>query len=390
MKLLWKSVLQKAKNRPDCINSSHVKKAWKELCMDKRYSHICHCEEEIMSNIEKSLNNYNLRMKLKKQMSQGGHIPQNNLGQISPNSQIPSSGQSSLNGSNEYLVKSEASTSNYTSFSQNIIVNKVNNPCTTQPYNYLISPVSSCQNSVVYDDSSSSNINNGQYTNIPNNASNTQYTNIPNNANNTQFTNIPNNTNNTQYTNIPNTPNNTQYTNIPNTPNNTQYTNIPNTPNNTQYTNIPNTPNNTQYTNIPNTPNSAQYTNIPNTPNNTQYTNISNNPNNAQFTNIVNTPNANVSYICYEPNFTTTTVATTSYTTTTIVNPTTTIVNPPVTIPVTPSNEVTYISNDNNQKVNASNYNMVNATTMPMNNIQEQFIPNTYPNPYPNSYIIYK
>lgn len=56
MKLLWGSILRSAGNRPDCINSSHVTKMWKMLCNDKKYTKICHYEDEIMSRIEKSLN----------------------------------------------------------------------------------------------------------------------------------------------------------------------------------------------------------------------------------------------------------------------------------------------------------------------------------------------
>ncbi|OUM67855.1 hypothetical protein PIROE2DRAFT_4526 [Piromyces sp. E2] len=65
MKLLWGALLNKAQNRPDYINSSHVSKAWKELCKDKKYFHICHFEDEIMSKIEESLNRYSKKMKHK-------------------------------------------------------------------------------------------------------------------------------------------------------------------------------------------------------------------------------------------------------------------------------------------------------------------------------------
>ncbi|KAL6591983.1 hypothetical protein U3516DRAFT_834887 [Neocallimastix sp. 'constans'] len=58
MKLLWGSILRTAGNRPDSINSSHVKKMWKQLCADKNYNKICHYEDEIMNKIEKSLNEY--------------------------------------------------------------------------------------------------------------------------------------------------------------------------------------------------------------------------------------------------------------------------------------------------------------------------------------------
>ncbi|KAG4096741.1 hypothetical protein H8356DRAFT_1309411 [Neocallimastix lanati (nom. inval.)] len=47
LKLLWKTLLNKAKGRPYYINSSHVSKTWKELYQDKKYTHICHYEESI-------------------------------------------------------------------------------------------------------------------------------------------------------------------------------------------------------------------------------------------------------------------------------------------------------------------------------------------------------
>ncbi|KAG4096026.1 hypothetical protein H8356DRAFT_1345318 [Neocallimastix lanati (nom. inval.)] len=56
LKLLWGSVLQSAENKPDNINSSHVIKMWKKLCRDKKYSKICHYEDEIINKVEVSLN----------------------------------------------------------------------------------------------------------------------------------------------------------------------------------------------------------------------------------------------------------------------------------------------------------------------------------------------
>ncbi|OUM58154.1 hypothetical protein PIROE2DRAFT_16652, partial [Piromyces sp. E2] len=65
IKLLWKVILEKSRGRPDCINSSHVEKIWKELCADKRYSNICQCEEDIMNKIEMTLNQYSKNRKYK-------------------------------------------------------------------------------------------------------------------------------------------------------------------------------------------------------------------------------------------------------------------------------------------------------------------------------------
>jgi len=56
MKLLWGSILKSAGNRPDCINSSHIKKMWKKLSEDKKYDKICHFEDEIMNRVENASN----------------------------------------------------------------------------------------------------------------------------------------------------------------------------------------------------------------------------------------------------------------------------------------------------------------------------------------------
>ncbi|ORX88071.1 hypothetical protein BCR32DRAFT_288824 [Anaeromyces robustus] len=73
MKLLWGTILKKARSRPDCINSSHVTKIWKELYSDERYSHICNFEKEIMDKVEKSLNMYSRKMKFK-QINGNGNV----------------------------------------------------------------------------------------------------------------------------------------------------------------------------------------------------------------------------------------------------------------------------------------------------------------------------
>ncbi|OUM68773.1 hypothetical protein PIROE2DRAFT_3464 [Piromyces sp. E2] len=65
MNLLWGTILNKTKGNPIFINSTHVTKIWKELCMDKRYNDICHFEDDIMAKIDETLKNYSKRMKLK-------------------------------------------------------------------------------------------------------------------------------------------------------------------------------------------------------------------------------------------------------------------------------------------------------------------------------------
>ncbi|ORX51766.1 hypothetical protein BCR36DRAFT_369679 [Piromyces finnis] len=71
MKLLWGTILKRARSRPDCINSSHVTKIWKELYMDEKYSHICNYEKSIMDKVERSLNRYSKNIKLKQMNSYG-------------------------------------------------------------------------------------------------------------------------------------------------------------------------------------------------------------------------------------------------------------------------------------------------------------------------------
>ncbi|ORX96125.1 hypothetical protein LY90DRAFT_520237 [Neocallimastix californiae] len=54
MKLLWRTILNIVGTSPDNISTLFVSKVWKDLCNDKKYSHICHYEEELIDNIEKT------------------------------------------------------------------------------------------------------------------------------------------------------------------------------------------------------------------------------------------------------------------------------------------------------------------------------------------------
>eukprot|EP00833_Pecoramyces_ruminatium_P007767 jgi/Orpsp1_1/1181799/evm.model.c7180000078687.1 len=80
MKVLWFTILNKTGGRPDCINSTHINQYWKELCMNKKYSNICHYqnEKDIMSKIEKSLNKY-LNEKKHKQLNNKNQNKTNEL-----------------------------------------------------------------------------------------------------------------------------------------------------------------------------------------------------------------------------------------------------------------------------------------------------------------------
>ncbi|KAL6621465.1 hypothetical protein U3516DRAFT_811039 [Neocallimastix sp. 'constans'] len=65
IKLLWSTILRKAGGRPDCINSTHVKDIWKELCQDSKYNHICHYEDDLIEKIEKSITKRSIEKKHK-------------------------------------------------------------------------------------------------------------------------------------------------------------------------------------------------------------------------------------------------------------------------------------------------------------------------------------
>ena len=65
IKLLWGTLIKRNRNNPDNINSSMISKVWKELCMNKNYSHICHFEKTFNDKIEQVLDNYSKRMKSK-------------------------------------------------------------------------------------------------------------------------------------------------------------------------------------------------------------------------------------------------------------------------------------------------------------------------------------
>jgi len=103
MKLLWSFVVKRAGSRPDFINSTHISKVWKELCKNKKYSHICHFEETIMAKVEKSLNKHSTEKKQKQlksninSPSQISVIPSPSLSENSPKSNLDSQTIDQLN-----------------------------------------------------------------------------------------------------------------------------------------------------------------------------------------------------------------------------------------------------------------------------------------------------
>jgi len=187
MKLLWGTILKRARSRPDCINSSHVAKIWKELYTDDKYSHICNYEKEIMDKVEKSLNKYSKKMK-HKQLSGNENIEKINTYPVKTENEINSNNNSStsspsISGCNNYspLMKNNmtqiygtenpAVISNYNEYkpTDNTNVSHIPSPLITVPveqYNNVInnnvinntipvnpplSPVSNCS-PISYDD----------------------------------------------------------------------------------------------------------------------------------------------------------------------------------------------------------------------------------------------
>jgi len=145
MKLLWSKILQKTNNRPDCINSTHVNQYWKELCMDKRYSNICHYKDEkdIMIKIETSLNKFAIQKK-HKQLNQKKE--ENKLNQKRNNSKVtsypsPTLSDSSIISNNDTQVSITPSKISY-----NINNNNNNDNISIDIYNSL-SSISDINNS---------------------------------------------------------------------------------------------------------------------------------------------------------------------------------------------------------------------------------------------------
>jgi hypothetical protein len=89
MKILWSVILQKAGTVPESINSTHIKKIWKEICMNEKYSHLCQSEENIAKKIENSLNKFSNEKK-HKQLKQMAAQQQINSSSVLPYSYIPS------------------------------------------------------------------------------------------------------------------------------------------------------------------------------------------------------------------------------------------------------------------------------------------------------------
>ncbi|KAL6628051.1 hypothetical protein U3516DRAFT_658481 [Neocallimastix sp. 'constans'] len=77
IKLLWGIIIKRYRNSPDNINSSMITKVWKELCMDKKYSNVCHIESGFSDKIERTLGDYSRRIKSKQLNSKTAKTNQN-------------------------------------------------------------------------------------------------------------------------------------------------------------------------------------------------------------------------------------------------------------------------------------------------------------------------
>jgi len=137
MKLLWRTILNIVGTSPDNISTLFVSKVWKELCNDKKYSHICHYEEELIDNIEKTLNKYSKTIKHKRINSkQSNNIIVNNNNNIINNtnyynnynnSQNPSNNNNDNNNNNSSSSSINQSNNNKINTNNNIYINTNNN-----------------------------------------------------------------------------------------------------------------------------------------------------------------------------------------------------------------------------------------------------------------------
>lgn len=170
MKLLWSTILKETGGRPDCINSTHIKQFWKNLCKNEKYSSFCLNEEDIMSKIEISLNKFSYEKKQKqlhsiKQMKQPVKSTTNNT-QVST---IPSPclSESELNNHKQSSISILKESKSVVSMNAqtNIPVNLMNSLNSINPVNMNInmnmnsinmtlSPLSNCSPSLSYNETS--------------------------------------------------------------------------------------------------------------------------------------------------------------------------------------------------------------------------------------------
>jgi len=161
MKLLWGTILKKARSRPDCINSSHVTKIWKELYSDERYSHICNFKKQIMDKVEKSLNMYSRKMKLKQingnanatnskveNDKKSNKVYYDTPTSISSNSTVPSNSVSSETNQHQYsplMREAKLKTMQYNDNNNTVVINNptIKNPTLFNQYNSHVSNIPS-------------------------------------------------------------------------------------------------------------------------------------------------------------------------------------------------------------------------------------------------------
>ncbi|ORY58283.1 hypothetical protein LY90DRAFT_506274 [Neocallimastix californiae] len=122
MKLLWKTMLSKFGDRPDCINTYHISKVWKELITNEKYNKICHYEDDIMKYVENSLIKYSNPMR---------YQPTNNTKNINNNinNSIHNNENNKMmnNINNNFINNITNNNINIFSYQTNSITNQFNN-----------------------------------------------------------------------------------------------------------------------------------------------------------------------------------------------------------------------------------------------------------------------
>jgi len=157
MKLLWSFILLKVNNKLDLITTSLVGKVWKDICHDKRYSHICKYEEDIMNKIDNYLNEHSKQLR-KRQMNKVCN--DTTISATSPSFIYPQTICTNVNNYN--IVPSNTNVNNYyitptnsPQFSNQTISNQINYPnvINNNIYNEIVpivpvsiplSPISQC------------------------------------------------------------------------------------------------------------------------------------------------------------------------------------------------------------------------------------------------------
>jgi len=156
MKLLWSSILLNVNNRLDIITTTLVGKVWKDICHDKRYSHICKYEEDIMNKIDIFLKERSKQLRKKQMNNVCNDTNTNTITYTTSTSYIyPQTLYNDVNSFtpsnsnvNNYNITPSNNTNvnNYNITPSNTNVNNYNiAPSNTNVNNYSITPINSPQ-----------------------------------------------------------------------------------------------------------------------------------------------------------------------------------------------------------------------------------------------------